>query len=530
MDRETQVKVGELFGDDDLVVTGPKNGWGFFPGASLREAKRGTYGMSIGYSSEEVSVLIDMLSSRGYLKVMMNPVVTTTANKPATIVSKDRVPIVKIVTGRDILPYNITEYTWVEDSLTVTPTVYSDGSIGLATSIKFGSKNTPEGVVQNRIITERSVDMKETRVPVGNSLVIGGFKKSEKFSVIRGFPFLKDLPLIGFIFSSKDFEERAKEITFILTPSIASEGIDFNEMVDKVQELHKTHKSEESITDRLTGIVTDPFSQGSYTEKVEQMAAQETIDRMKAEVQAAQTEREAQQARERLAEFEAKLKAEAEAKQKAQQAAKEYAAKLKALEEAKTKLEAAQKAELDKSSSQLEAAKAQYEKLSKEAEQTKNALEAQQKQVEQSQSQLKQTTEEINKLLEEKKAIEAEKQKLIKEKAEAEKAAQEARAKREAQERAEREAAEAAAAAAKAAAEAEEAARAAEQAQQEAQKAQEASQKEDQSQPAEPVAEPAEESSPKEAAPPQEPQAQETESKEPAVSEQKPVEEQKPAA
>ncbi|MFI4911309.1 MAG: hypothetical protein ACIAQZ_06530 [Sedimentisphaeraceae bacterium JB056] len=462
MDRETKVKVGELFGDDNLIITGPDDGWGFFPGASLREAKRGTYGMSIGYSSADVSFLIDMLSSRGYLKVMMNPIVTTAANKPAKILSKDYVPIVEIVTGKDILPYNKTVYIWVEDSLTITPTVYADGSIGLAGNIKFSSKNTPEGVVQNRIITERSVDLKETRVPVGNSLIIGGFQKSEKFSVIRGFPFLKDLPLIGFMFSSKDFEERAKEITFIITPSIASKGIDFNDMVDTVQEMHRTHSSTESITDKLTGIVTDPFSEGKYREKMEEMAATETIERMKAEVEAAKTDREVQQAKQRLVEFEAKLKAGAEAKKKAQSAAKSYSEKVKQLEEAKKKLQEAQKATQEKSTAQIQAAKAEYDKFVKETETLKKEFEKYQAEVDKNTAQLKESTAQINKLLETKAAIEAEKKRLQQKKAEVEKAVEEAKAKqaareKAAKEKAEREAAEAAAAKAKAEAAAKEA-------------------------------------------------------------------------
>ena len=441
MDRETRVKVSEFFGGDEgLVITGPQNDWGFFPGASLREQRRATYGMSAGYNSSDVKFLIDLLSSRGYLRVMMNPVLTTNANNSATIVSRDRVPIVRIVTGRDIIPYNITEYTWVEDILTVTPTVYADGSIGLATNIKFGSKDTPEGVVQNRIITERSINLQETRVPVGNSLIIGGFKKSEKFSVIRGFPFLKDLPLIGFMFSSKDFEERAKEITFIITPSIASKGIDFNDMVDKVEELHKTHKTESSITDRLLGIVTDPFSEGSYRGRVEGLAADDTLGRLEAEVLAAQTEREAEQARQRLAEYEQLLESGQQARTEAQKAAKSYADRLKEIEKAKQKLEESQKAELEKSQAEIAAAQAEYEKLVAQAEQSKQTLEEARQKEAQQQQQLQKATDTINKLIEDKKAMEAEKKRLEQRKQEAAAAAEKALADREARLQAEQQA------------------------------------------------------------------------------------------
>ncbi len=418
MDRDTKVQVASIFGNE--VITGPYDMdsssatdlWGWFPGAALREPKRGTYGMAVGYDSKDVKFLVDMLVSRGYLKVMMNPVVRTVANKPATIVSRDRVPITKIQTAQNIEPYNITEYTWVEDSLTVTPSVYADGSIGLAVSIKFGSKNTPEGVVQLRIITERSIQLDETRVPIGRSLVIGGFKKSEKYSVIRGFPFLKDLPIIGFLFSSKDYEERAKEITFILTPSISSEGMDYNDMVNVINELHKDHSSVSSLTDGLVNIVSDPFGGDGYTREVEQQAAAETIDRMRAEVESAQTEREAEQARQRLIEYEAKIAAGSEAKKKAQAVAAEYAEKLKKSQEAKVKLDEALKSQTELSAAEIAKAKAEYDQYTAEVAAVKLQVDQTNAEVEQSQKLLEQATAEMKKLLEEKAQMETEKTKL----------------------------------------------------------------------------------------------------------------------
>ena len=70
-------------------------------------------------------------------------------------------------------------------------------------------------------------------------MVIGGIRKSEEFSVVRGVPFLKDIPLLGILFSSKDFEERATETIFIITPSISSGGIPHKEMVEVIKRKHE---------------------------------------------------------------------------------------------------------------------------------------------------------------------------------------------------------------------------------------------------------------------------------------------------
>ena len=72
-------------------------------------------------------------------------------------------------------------------------------------------------------------------------------KKSKQFAVIRGVPLLQDIPLLGILFSSKDFEERATEVMFIITPSISSGGIPNKEMIENIREKHEPPVSPESI-------------------------------------------------------------------------------------------------------------------------------------------------------------------------------------------------------------------------------------------------------------------------------------------
>ena len=84
---------------------------------------------------------------------------------------------------------------------------------------------------------------------------MGGLSKPERVSVIRGVPFLKDIPLLGVLFSSKDFEDRAKEILFIITPSISSGGQDYPKMLEDIREKH----AKPEYQNFLEEILTDPF-------------------------------------------------------------------------------------------------------------------------------------------------------------------------------------------------------------------------------------------------------------------------------
>jgi hypothetical protein len=277
----------------------------------------------------------------------------------------------------------LTEYQWVEDTLTVTPYVFSDGSIGLKTDITIGSRSKPEGVTQTSIITERSIKVEENRIEPGKSLVIGGMRKSEKRDVVRGVPFFKDLPIIGVLFSSKDYEEKATEIIFILTPSISSGGVEHEVIVEEIRKKHTTLKYVPGLGD----ILTDPLGTGVYAEHLEDKAIEAETQRVKAEMAtmeamlakeqalAAAAEAEKQRA---AAQTEAeKAKAQAAATKAAADVAKaqaqiEMAAAAKTKAEAEAEKVAAQKARTDanaekaaakKSRTAADAAKADAEKI-----------------------------------------------------------------------------------------------------------------------------------------------------------------------
>lgn len=248
MDWETTIQIDNLLGEK--IVLGGKviNNvlLPAFPGAALREPVREEMGLKVGFvrnegvAGHEFKALVDVLVSRGYLKILMNPKLDVVNGQTATIRTMDYMPLRKEVFVKDEdEPFVTTEYTEVVDSLSITPHVFADGYIGLETSIKIGSKSAPEGFRQFPIVTERSIKSEDNRIRQGQSLIIGGLRKTEKRSVVRGVPFLKDIPVLGILFSSKDFQERAKEILFIITPTISGRGRPNREMVNWLENKHE---------------------------------------------------------------------------------------------------------------------------------------------------------------------------------------------------------------------------------------------------------------------------------------------------
>ncbi len=367
MDWETTIFIENLF-NENITLGDPDNP--AFPGASLRESKRANFGLDIGYLDVDGDVFkatLDMLVSRGYLKILMNPNLETVNGQPAEIKSRENAPIQRIVTGKDFEPYSLTDYQWVTDSLKVTPHVYADGSIGLKTEVMIGSRSKPEGVVQLSIITERSATIAENRIAPGQSLVIGGIRKSEQRSVIRGVPFLKDLPFLGILFSSKDYEEKGTEIIFILTPSISNNGID-NEIVTKdIKEKFKSPAYKPGIQE----LITEPFSGNIYTEHVERKAAEAEYHRLTAEIERSEAREEIELLREELTYESERLKQQ---QQEALKARKEADEALKKLQEKTIKFEQEQKKAVE-SQKAAQAAQAEAEKLKQLADEKAKEIE-----------------------------------------------------------------------------------------------------------------------------------------------------------
>jgi len=366
---------GQLFGSAvDELLKDPSR-LAAFPGASLRELSRARMGLQIGYASEKYLALVDLLESQGYLKILMNPTLEVVNGKTAKVSSSQKVPLqLTYLTGGVAGQWveSRMEYENVVDSLEITPHVFGDGYIGLETSILLGSKLTPEGVKQLPIITKKEINNKENRIRQGESLVIGGIRKSEKRDVIRGVPFLKDIPIIGILFSGRDFEERVVETIFILTPSISAGGRPNKEMVEEVKNKHEPAEQ----TGALPEALTDPF--GVKASKKEQQ-------RKADEAEQARLAAEAEKAEARHAVREANVRTE-RAETQAQRATAEVTntktdsqkliAQSKTTEEkavadvkqAQAELEKA-KAELAKAKTDTQTAQAEIEKLKEQVKQ-----------------------------------------------------------------------------------------------------------------------------------------------------------------
>lgn len=366
VDRETTLEIENLFGEG-IRLGGKRDTDGVllpaFPGAALRDPARERLGLKVGVSRGEeghrFEALVDILVSRGYLKILMNPILTVVNGQPAMIQAKEHVPLQQIFLrggyGDTHYIETKTEYTDIIDMLRITPHVYADGYIGLETEAQISAYLTPEGIKQLPILTERTISNKDNRIRHGESLIIGGIRKAEKRDVIRGVPILKDIPGLNLLFSGRDFEERAKEVIFIITPTISTGGKPNKDVVEMMRERHSspmTQALHEAVLDPL-GIKARDQEQERQLEEARDARQQSEAEKTKVRIEVMETgqqieslQTELQEAKTQVEEADSKAEAAAskaeEAKAEAQKATTEAQQAKTEAQQAKSEAEKAQ--------------------------------------------------------------------------------------------------------------------------------------------------------------------------------------------
>jgi type IV pilus assembly protein PilQ len=197
-----------------IVTTPPTSGT--FSGTSSTTAG-GAAGISFGKltSNVQLDLVLSAAATVGLVKVISSPKVITLNNKAA-----------KISQGQSI-PYQTTsaegtQTQFVEAALTleVTPHVANDGSI----SMKIKASNNSAGSSVNGAPPPINKKEATTEVQVmnGETTVIGGIYQDSDSDSDSGVPFLKDIPLLGWLFKSNSKSKTKTELLIFITPRIVS--------------------------------------------------------------------------------------------------------------------------------------------------------------------------------------------------------------------------------------------------------------------------------------------------------------------
>ena len=196
---------------------------------------RGTYigGAQSVFSDAtfNISGLLNFLAQNGNVNSLSNPKVVTLNNQKAIISVGDTIyykyasKVSSDNSGNPNTEYTI-ESKFVGVVLDITPQISDNGEIILSIAPRISAFKDPSQLKSDTRDmppdTKDNTMLSVVRLKDNQTLVLGGLITNDKSLQVNGVPVLKEIPLVKYLFSSKDEVTSRRELVFVITPHIIS--------------------------------------------------------------------------------------------------------------------------------------------------------------------------------------------------------------------------------------------------------------------------------------------------------------------
>lgn len=167
--------------------------------------------------NQAVGGALRALERDGLIKTLAEPNLTAVSGEPAKFLAGGEYPVPVV----DSLGQVSVTYKEYGIGLAFTPVVLSEGRISLKIESEV-SELTLEGAVVLSGIQIPALKKRQAKstveLPSGGSIAIAGLLSEDTRQNIDGFPGLKDLPILGTLFRSRDYLRQETELVVIVTP------------------------------------------------------------------------------------------------------------------------------------------------------------------------------------------------------------------------------------------------------------------------------------------------------------------------
>ena len=181
---------------------------------------------------QNLSNALEAAESEGNIRIISRPSVVTLNSVSSTIRSERILRILlpastNIATGTGSSAAGAavaTEKVPVGIVLTVTPQVSSDGFVLMNINVKSSSLS-PDRSVGSVVPDELNREaISNVLVRDGETIVLGGILKDTSQESESGIPYLKDIPVLGWLFKSHRWQKDFEELMVFITPRVTAAG------------------------------------------------------------------------------------------------------------------------------------------------------------------------------------------------------------------------------------------------------------------------------------------------------------------
>ncbi|KAB0266361.1 type II secretion system secretin GspD [Microvirga brassicacearum] len=203
------------------------------PGANLP-------GFNYVFNVPQGRLVVNALEKITNLEVISSPALTVLDNETATLKVGDQVPIAtrsaRSVTNPEAPVVNEIELKDTGIILTVTPRVNASGLVMLDISQEVSDVvPTSTSAIDSPTIRQRKINS-SVAVQSGAEIVLGGLISSNRQAGKEGIPGLKDIPILGAVFTSNAVNDRRKsELLVIIRPTVIANRVDLFRITEEIK-------------------------------------------------------------------------------------------------------------------------------------------------------------------------------------------------------------------------------------------------------------------------------------------------------
>ncbi|MCV2423118.1 secretin N-terminal domain-containing protein [Paucibacter sp. DJ2R-2] len=180
-----------------------------------------------------VRAVLNALASNNRATILSSPRVMARNGETATIQVGQEVPIITSQQSTGVAPgtnnsglLQTVQYRSTGVILKVKPVIHSGDQVDLDVTQEVSQALATEtGVSSSPTFTTRKVDTKLT-LKNGTTVLLGGLISEDSSQGSAGIPFLKDIPVIGGLFSKQTGSGGRRELIVLITPYIANDSHD----------------------------------------------------------------------------------------------------------------------------------------------------------------------------------------------------------------------------------------------------------------------------------------------------------------
>lgn len=203
------------------------------PGANLP-------GFNYVFNVPQGRLVVNALEKITNLEIISSPALTVLDNETATLKVGDQVPIAtrsaRSVTNPEAPVVNEIELKDTGIILTVTPRVNASGLVMLDISQEVSDVvPTSTSAIDSPTIRQRKINS-SVAVQSGAEIVLGGLISSNRQAGKEGIPGLKDIPILGAVFTSNAVNDRRKsELLVIIRPTVIANRVDLFRITEEIK-------------------------------------------------------------------------------------------------------------------------------------------------------------------------------------------------------------------------------------------------------------------------------------------------------